>query len=67
MRRVIAAAVLAVLIATGAVVLEQAMNSIGQPSQCDHLDPDTNWFLWWYYGCDSGSAPGGGGSGAGEL
>jgi hypothetical protein len=65
MRRVIAAAVLAVLVASGAVVMEQTLNNVGQPSPCDHLDPDVNWFQWWYYGCDS--TAGGGGSGAGEL
>ncbi len=37
-------------------------NVVVQGSPCDGLDPDTNWFLWWFYGCPS--APGGGGSGA---
>jgi hypothetical protein len=34
------------------------------PSQCQNLDQDENWFLWWWYGCPKPAA-GGGGSGAG--
>jgi hypothetical protein len=32
-------------------------------SPCDRLDPDANWFQWWWYGCGDPAA-GGGGSGA---
>lgn len=65
MRRVMAAAAVAIVLAAGALVVEQTLNNVGQPSPCSSLNPDTNWFQWWYYGCD-GTA-GGGGSGAGEL
>lgn len=33
------------------------------PNYCANLDPNVNWFLWWYYNCGAPAA-GGGGSGA---
>lgn len=57
MKRWMAAVMLALALAAGA---HQVMNVIVNP--CSFLTPD-GW-LWWWYDCPT--APGGGGSGAGD-
>jgi hypothetical protein len=68
MRRRLLAAVLAIVLALGgAVIVRQTSvvrpTTVVQPSPCASLDPDTNWFQWWWYGCKDSA--GGGESGAG--
>jgi hypothetical protein len=61
-KRFVAAVVLALALAVVLRVGHRVM-SVVVPSQCEHLDPDVNWFLYWWYGCPTPPA-GGGGSGA---
>jgi hypothetical protein len=58
MTRIVRAAVLAGLLAAGAVVVGRF---VVVPDICLSLNRDTNWFLWWWNDCDKETGGGGGG------
>jgi hypothetical protein len=54
--------VVGVFVAAGVEIDRQV--GIVVPDVCAKLDPNVNWYLWWWYGC-GGPSSGGGDSGAG--
>ena len=62
------AVLLALVLAVVLIGLHHRRAMVIVPSVCAMLDPNVNWFLWWYYGCGDGDqhAAGGGSSGAGD-
>lgn len=59
MRRFLSALVIAIALS---VVVERVAD-LAVPEICKMLDPDTNWFLYWWNNCGK-DVPGGGGGGA---
>ena len=59
-RRVVTALYIAALLAV--VVSRASVVYGGNEAICASLDPVVNWFLFWWYGCQSVGGGGGGGA-----
>ncbi len=66
MDRRLVAAVLAVVLAVGAIGIPRVLDTIvGDPAICASLDPVSDPILWWIFECHAKDSAGGGGGGAG--